>query len=157
MSKTMIAVTVLSVILALAAAGFAWEKNRALEAGKLELADANARVHKAEARIKPLEASVEALRKETATQQQALEQMRGELDSAKAFFEAERDFGLRLRDELAKVKEQLAVAYKGRGPQAATAPALPPGLVLPSIVRPAPMRVERAGSGASFGAPAPAR
>jgi septal ring factor EnvC (AmiA/AmiB activator) len=144
-------------ILALAAAGFAWERNQALEAAKVELADANARLQKAEARIKPLEESVAALRKETATQQQALEQMRGELVSTKAFFEAERDFGLRLRDELSKVKELLAAAFKGRGPQAAPTPALPPGMVMPSIPRPPPMRVERAGSGAAYGAPAPAR
>jgi hypothetical protein len=62
-----------------------------------------------------------------------------------------------MRDELAKLKEQLAAAFKGRGPQAVTAPGLPPGMVLPSIARPPPMRVERAGSGAAIGAPAPAR
>lgn len=154
----MTVLAIVSLIGAIAAAGFAWQRTQALEATRLELADANSRLQKAEARIKPLEASVEALRKESEASQKAVEQMRGELAGAKAFFEAERDMGLRLRDELAKTKEMLASAMKGRGPQANTQPAaLPPFLLQPMPVRPAPVRVAPAGAGASVGVATPAK
>ena len=148
-----------AVVAALAAAGFAWQRTQALEAARLELADVSARLQKAEARIKPLEASVEALRKESEASQKAVEQMRGELASTKAFFEAERDMGLRLRDELAKTKEMLASAMKGRGPQANTQPTtLPPFLMQQMPVRPPPaVRIAPGGVGASVGVAVPAK
>lgn len=152
----MTVLAIVSLIGAIAAAGFAWQRTQALEATRLELADANSRLQKAEARIKPLEASVEALRKESEASQRAVEQMRGELAGAKAFFEAERDMGLRLRDELARTKEMLASAMKGRGPQAAAPPADPRSMV-PMLVRPAPVRIAPAGAGASVGVATPAK
>lgn len=148
-----------AVFAVVAAAGFAWQRTQALEAAKLELADVNSRLQKAEALIKPLEASVEALRKESEASQKAVEQMRGELAGAKAFFEAERDMGLRLRDELARTKEMLASAMKGRGTQASTQPStLPPFMTLPMPVRPPPaVRIAPGAGGTSVGVAVPAK
>jgi len=151
----MTAVAVVFVILALAAVAFAWQKHRALETAQLELADTTARLQKAEAKIKPLEASVEALRKESATQQQALEQARAELASAKTFLEAEKDSGARLREDLARTKEQLAAlvaaASRPRSPQTM------PSSSIPTLVRPVPMRIAPAVSGKAVGVGVPAR
>jgi len=154
MKMTLFAIA--SLVAVLAAAGFAWQRNGALEATRLELADANSRLQKAEARIKPLEATVETLRKESADRQQALDQLRGEFTNTRAFYEAERDMGLRLREELARAREQLAAAMRGRGPQAGVPPPDPRSLV-PMLVRPAPVRIAPAGSGAAVGAAIPAK
>ena len=147
----MTAVAVVFAIVAIATAVLAWQKNQALVATKLELTETTSRLQKAEARIKPLEASVETLRKESVSQQQTLEQVRADYTSARVLLDAERDTGARLRDELAKTKELLAVASKPRPPQA-----MQPGSI-PMLVRPVPTRVAPAGSGSAVGVGVPAR
>jgi hypothetical protein len=142
-------VAALSVIIAIAAGVFAWQKNLALEASRLELANTQSSLEKAEARIKPLEASVEALRKENAAYHAAQDQFRVELNSSKLFLAAEKESGARLRAELEKTKEMLVAMSKMRAPPQAIAP--------PMLVRPAPLRVVPAGSGAAIGVGIPAR
>lgn len=115
----------------------------------VELADTTARLQKAEAKLPALQAAVDTLRKETEAQKIAVDQLRSEVASAKAFFEAEKESGVRLRDELARTKELLMATIKSRMPTQAVAP--------PMLVRPAPMRVLPAGSGVSIGAGIPAR
>jgi peptidoglycan hydrolase CwlO-like protein len=144
----MIAVAVVSVIAALAAAGFAWQKTQALERTKLELANAQSQLEKATASIRPLQATVDALSNESAEQKLALGQLRSELTTASAFLEAERSSSLHLQEELAKAKEQLASASRGRAVQ----PVQRPSVVQPRIVeiRPGP-------SGSAIGAGVRAR
>ncbi len=148
----------IALLIAVAAAAFAWNRNQALEATTAELAATSSKLQQAEARIKPLEASVETLRAESAAQQKSLEQLKTEVANAKVFLEVERESGLRLRDELAKTREAFALAMKARGPQAASPMQLPPGMI-PMLVRPQmPLRVERAPtSGAALEAASPAR
>ena len=155
--KSNILIAVLAVA-AVAIAGFAWNRHQSLEATRAELSATSSKLQQAEARIKPLEASVESLRAETAAQQKSLEQLKTEVANAKVFLEVEKEAGIRLRDELARMKEAFALAMRGRGPQAASPTQLPPGMI-PMLVRPQmPLRVERAPtSGAALEAASPAR
>jgi peptidoglycan hydrolase CwlO-like protein len=142
-----IAASIVCLAAALAAAGFAWQRNQALEATKAELAGANSQLQKAKSDIGSLAAELEALRKESAEQKMAAEQLRAEVTTAKAFLEAEKGLALRLREELAKA--QLA----GRPRAAPPAPAR----VQPSVVPAQPTAIRTGPAGSAVGAGAPAR
>ncbi len=143
----MTAVAVASVIAAVAAAGFAWQRNQALEGTKLDLASANSQLEKAAASARTLEAAVDALRKESAGQKMALDQLRADLTTARAFLEAESSSSMRLREELARAKEQLASLSRGRAVQAVPSPSVVQPRVV--VIRPGP-----SGSAISAGVPA---
>jgi len=134
-----------ALIAGVAAAGFLWQRNQALEAA---LAVANAELRQAQADLRSVKAEVAVLRKETVEQKMALEQQRAELATAKGFLDAERAATARVREELAKAREQIAVLSRSRASQSA------PAFALPQVVRPqAPMVIRAAPSGSAVGAP----
>jgi septal ring factor EnvC (AmiA/AmiB activator) len=148
----MIAVTVVALIAALAAAGFAWQRSQALEQVKVELASASAELQKARSETQALKAEAVALRKEAAEQKAATEQLRTEVNSAKAFLDAERLSSARLREELVKAKEQLAAMAKARSVQS-----VPPPMAVPMLVRPPPAAVAPGQRGTAIGVGVPAK
>jgi septal ring factor EnvC (AmiA/AmiB activator) len=148
----MIAVTVVAVLAALAAAGFAWQRNQALGQVKSELASASADLQKARNELQALKAEAVALRKEAAEQKSATDQLRTELNSARAFLDSERLTGARLREELVKAKEQLAAMGKARSVQSA-----PPPMAVPMMVRPPPAAVAPGQRGTAIGVGVPAK
>ena len=147
----------LAVIVALAAAVFAWQKNQALEETRVALAGANTQLQKTQAELKSISAEIAPLRKESAEQNAALEQLRAELNTAKVFLESERASMVRLREELAMAKEQIAFMSKTRAAQSGSANPMPVMMIRPAT----PMRIEAAPSQGTqqrnaVAAPAPA-
>lgn len=146
----MIAVAVVCAVAALAAAGFAWQRNQALEAARHELASVSPQLQKAKADIQSMTAEVDALRKESAEQKMATDQLRSDLNTAKAFLEAEKATALRLREELASAKALLASASRSRGGQPSPAPASVQPMAIPS--QPTAIRAAPRGTAAGAGA-----
>src|SRR6185436_13964722 len=132
---------VLAVIVAVAAAGFAWQRNQAFEETRVALAEVNAQLQKSQAEQKSLSAEVAPLRRESAELKTALEQQRAELAAARSFLDAERTTTARVRDELTAAKEQIAFMSRSRAAQAAPSGGLYPA---PTLVRPQPLRIEAA-------------
>jgi len=142
----------IAVIIAVAAAGFAWQRHQALEEARTSLASANAQLQKTQVELRALGAEVAPLRKETAEQKAALEQQRVELAAAKGFLDAERASTIRIREELATAKEQIAFMSRSRAAQQS------PAFLVPMPVRPPPMVIRAVPStGNAQGAAVPAR
>ncbi len=129
---------VVALIAAVAAAGFTWQGNQTLEAA---LAGANAQLQKTQSDLRSVTGEVAALRKESVEQKMALEQQRAELATAKGFLDAERAATARIREELAKAKEQIAFMTRSRAAQST------PAHLVPMPVRPPPMVIRAAPSG----------
>jgi cell shape-determining protein MreC len=127
-----------AVIAAVASAGFAWQRNQALEEARTSLAGANSQLQKTQADLRSVSAEVAPLRKESAEQKATIEQQRVELAAAKAFLDSERAATARIREELATTKEQIAFMSRSRAAQAT--PAYP----APTLIRPQPPMVIRA-------------
>jgi septal ring factor EnvC (AmiA/AmiB activator) len=160
----MIAVAIAAVIAAVAGAGFAWQRNQALEKTKAELASTNSQMQKAKDDMLAMRVETEALRKEFAEQKLAAERSRADLASAQSYLDAEKAVGARLREELLKTKEQLASAGRPRSAQAAQ---VNPGAPTVRMVPTQPMVIKRSdpsgkaaiqasppGPAAGYGAPA---
>ncbi|MEO8143698.1 MAG: hypothetical protein ABI654_05740 [Betaproteobacteria bacterium] len=130
---------VLAVIAAVAAAGFAWQRNQALDEARTALSGANTQLQKAQSELKSVNAEMAPLRKEAADQKASIDQLQVELSSARAFLEAERASTARIREELALTKEKMAFIDRSRAAQPAQ------GTLAPMLVRPsAPPMVIRA-------------
>ena len=136
----MIVVAVTAVIAAVAASGFAWQRNQLLEETRAELASANSQLQKVKAEFRSMETELGALRKESTEQKMATDQLRAELTVAKSFLDAEKGASTRLREELAKTKELLASLSRARAAQAAP-----------------PLRVIKGSSGSAVGVGVPAK
>ena len=139
-----------ALLLALAATGavaFAWQEHQELAETRAELALANGQLQKARAERQALQTELAALRKEAMAAKLAMDQMQADLTAARSFLETEKAATLRLRDDLAKAKEQLASASR-RGSQFGAPTAVSPR---PATVRAAP------GGPTAVGAAAPAR
>jgi peptidoglycan hydrolase CwlO-like protein len=148
---------ILAIVVAIAASGFAWQRNQALDEARAALSGANTQLQKAQADLKSVTAEVAPLRKEAADQKATIDQLQAELSSARAFLEAERAATARIRDELTLTKEKMAFMDRSRA-----APSAQPGLgyPAPTMIRPsAPPMVIRAvpSTGNTVGAPAPGR
>jgi hypothetical protein len=118
---------------------------------------------KAQAEVKSMGAELETLRKQSAEHKAALDQQQLELRAAQSFLETERIASARLREELVRMKEALAVAGRQRSaPPPSQAGGFPAPYQVPMPVRPTPMEVRIApgsgGTAAKAAAPAlPAR
>jgi|GEM_PF-5102041 predicted negative regulator of RcsB-dependent stress response len=140
---------IVAVIAAVAAAGYAWQRNQALEEARASLASANAQLQKTQTELRSASAEVAPLRKESAEQKSTIDQQRAELAAAKAFLDSERASTARVREELAMTKEQMAFMSRSRAAQAT------PGYSVPMMVRPTPtiIRVVPSTSGTAEKAP----
>lgn len=139
-----IAVIVLAVI-ALGAAGLAWQQHRALAGAQAELAMAKSDLQKAQAEARAKDAAAETARKEAAAHKAALDQQQAEFRATQSFLETERALSARLRDELERAKEMIASGGRPRGGQPQASQSAPPGYV-PMLVRPQPTTIRAAPS-----------
>jgi uncharacterized protein HemX len=106
---------ILVALLAVAAAGagaFGWMQMQENAQTKLTLASANAELQKAKADAKTARDDLGALRKQFSEQQVAFTILQAEMVNARGFLEAEKASTARLRDELARQKEEFANALK---------------------------------------------
>ena len=151
----MIAVAVVAVIAAVAAAGFAWQRNQALAETKAELANANSQLQKAQSDMLAMKAETAALRKEFDELKVEADRSRADLATTQSFLDAEKSAGAHLRAELMKANEQLAAMGRSRSAQGtpATVPAAPMVRMLPVK----PMVIQQGPSGVAAGAAAPAK
>lgn len=113
-----IAAVVVALLVAMAAGGFAWQRDQALEEASAELARVISELQKAKAEVRAMTADVAAARKELVEHKIAVDQLRTELTTAQSFLASEKAVGARLREELGKTKEQLAMAHRLRAVQA---------------------------------------
>ena len=145
---------VVALAAALAAGGFAWQKHKELNEARAESMAQQVQLAKSRADLAKMGAEVEVLKKNVAEQKMEADKLRAELTTAQAFLEAEKALGLRLREDLAKAKEQLASASRARPAQAAPARTTQPQ---PMVIQ-APVTVIRAApAGRAVGAGSPAQ
>jgi len=140
-------VAVVLLLVAAAASAFAWERHQALAQKAAELARSTAEAEKARASLRSLQGEMDALRKEATEQKVAMEQLQADLNAARLQVDAEKEVGVRLREENAKLKEAVAVLARMR--PRSEGPAYAP----PTAVTPKPLIVAPAGRGAAVGAP----
>jgi septal ring factor EnvC (AmiA/AmiB activator) len=110
----LIVVAVVAALAAVAAGGFAWYQHQAHLETKTALTRAQAELQKTATDLKATQDDLIALRRQFSEQEMALNQLQAEMVNARAFVDAERAVGARLRGELAKMKEQLATAPRAR-------------------------------------------
>ena len=145
---------IVALILALAAVGaaaLAWHEHQELAETRAELAAAAGQLQKARAGLQAAQTELAALRKEAMAAKLATDQSQADLTAARSFLETEKAVTLRLREDLAKAKEQLADA--SRRPRASQ-----PQFAPPMAVSPRPTTVRAAPGGpTAVGAGSPAR
>ena len=110
----LVVVAVVAALAAVAAGGFAWHQYQAHFETRTALARAQAELQKTTSDLKTRQDELIALRRQFSQQEMALNQLQAEMVNARAFVDAERAVGARLRGELAKMKEQLATAPRAR-------------------------------------------
>jgi hypothetical protein len=150
-------VLIVAVIAVGGVAVFGWREHQLHGAARVALAESNALLKKAQIDVKTMGTELEALRKQSAEHKAALDHQQLELRAAQSFLETERAASARLREELVKMKEALALAARSRGaPPPSQAGGLPP--YVPMLHRPPPaaVRIAPGGGATAFGAPAPA-
>ena len=114
-----IILVVVAAVAAAGAGGLAWLKNKEAIEARSALAGAKSELQKTAADLGTTRDELVALRKQFAEQQMALNQLQAEMTNARTFLEAEKAVSARLREELAKTKEEFATALKaGRAAQA---------------------------------------
>lgn len=145
----MIAVVLVAVIAVMAAAGFAWERNRALTEMEDALANANLQLKKAKDDTLAIKAETAALQKEFDAQKLAVEQLRVEVATAQSTIAAEKAYVVSLREELMKAKEQMASMSRLRSVQTAPMQVVP---MEPTIQRQQPFAIKAGPSGSAIGA-----
>jgi septal ring factor EnvC (AmiA/AmiB activator) len=133
---------ILMAVLALAAVGavaFGGLQYQEHAQTRSALRAANADLQKTRSDLKSAQDELISLRKRYSEQELALQQLQAEMATARAFVEAEKAVGARLRDELAKQKEESAAALdKARTPQNRLAP--------PSVLDAPPVQGRRRGA-----------
>ncbi len=114
----LIVVAVVAALAAVAAGGFAWHQYQAHLETRTALARAQADLQKATTDLKMAQDELIALRRQFSEQEMALNQLQAEMVNARAFVDAERAVGARLRADLGKMKEEYATALRaGRAAQ----------------------------------------
>jgi hypothetical protein len=147
----LIVVAALAALAAVAAAGFAWQQHQAHLETRAALASAQSELQKTSTDLKTTQDELVAVRKQFSEQQLALNQLQAEMVNARAFVEAEKAVSARLREELAKVKEEYASALRaGRALHARPAA---PTLLTPNR----PMVIQAGPRGSAISAPMQAR
>jgi len=106
----LIVVAVVAALAAVAAGGFAWQQHQAHLEAKAARASAQAELQKTSTDLKTTQDELIALRRQFSEQEMALNQLQAEMVNARAFVDAERAVGARLRADLAKMKEEYATA-----------------------------------------------
>jgi len=135
--------TILIAVLAVAAAGAvafgAWQYQQHAQT-RAALRAANADLQKARVDLKTTQDELIALQKRHSEQELALQQLQAEMATARAFVEAEKAVGARLRDDLAKQREDSAAALdKARASQSGR-------LAPPSVIDAPPVQGRRRGA-----------
>ncbi len=143
MEETNLKMIVGAVLLAVAAVGgaaFGWMQYSNHAQTRTALRNANADLQKTRTDLKSTQDELIALRKRYSEQELALQQLQAEMATARAFVEAEKAVGARLRDDLAKQKEESAAALdKARASQSNR-------LAPPSVVDAPPVQSRRRGT-----------
>ena len=137
--STVAAAVISAVVVGGAAGAVAWWQHQNLMHVRAELAETQAQLQTAIASANAARTQLNAVRKELDEQKIAFEQVRAERDSNRNLLEAEKQHGERLRAELTRAREQIAML--SRRPAYA-----PPQAVQPQILRvvPAPTSGVRA-------------
>jgi len=110
--RTMMAAAVLAALAAAGAGAFAWIQRQELVQTKSALNSANAELQKTRTDLKGALDELVSLRKQYSEQQMALAQLQAEMANARAFVEAEKAVSARLREDMAKMKEEFATALR---------------------------------------------
>ena len=120
--RTITLIAVLAVAAVGAVAFGAWQYQQHAQT-RAALRAANADLQKARSDLKSTQDELISLHKRYAEQELALQQLQAEMATARAFVEAEKAVGARLRDDLAKQKEDSAAALdKARASQSRGGP-----------------------------------
>ena len=107
--------TLIMAALAIAAAGagaYGWLQHQEHAQTRSALSAASSELQKSRAELKTAVDELSALRKQLSEQQMALNQLQAETTNARAFVEAEKAVSVRLRQEIAKMKEDQAGALR---------------------------------------------
>ena len=110
--RTMVVVAVLAGLAAAGAGAFAWMQHQELRQTKSALNNANTELQKTRSDLKVASDELVSLRKQYAEQQMALNQLQAEMANARTFLEAEKAVSARLREDMAKMKEDFATALR---------------------------------------------
>lgn len=140
---------VVAVVVALAAGGFAYERNRAAEAAIAELGAAKAAADLARADLLAARSERDNAMMQAAELTQTATDLRAALEADRRLLEAEKANSIRLQEDLAMTRSRLAAAVARQG---RSADALPPGVLPPGLIPPQrpPMTVRIApGSGSA--------
>jgi septal ring factor EnvC (AmiA/AmiB activator) len=109
-------------VLVVAAGAFAWQRHQSLAQTKAELARVNSELQRTRSDLQAARGELATLQRQAAEQKLALDQLQADLSTARAFLEAEKGIGARLRDELLKAKEERSGGAKARTAKAKPAP-----------------------------------
>jgi septal ring factor EnvC (AmiA/AmiB activator) len=112
----LIVIAVVAALAAVAAGGFAWQYQAHFET-RTSLAKTQAERQKSATDLKAAQDELIALRRQFSEQEMALNQLQAEMVNARAFVDAERAVGVRLRGELAKMKGQGVTAPRAAAPR----------------------------------------
>ena len=114
----MIVGAALLAVVAAGGAAFGWMQYHDHAQTRTALKNSNTDLQKTRTDLKSTQDELIALRKRYSEQELALQQLQAEMATARAFVEAEKAVGARLRDDLAKQKEESAAALdKARASQ----------------------------------------
>ena len=148
--RTMVIVAVLAALAAAGAGAFGWMQHQEHRQTKAALNSANSELQKARSDLKVASDELVSLRKQYSEQQMALNQLQAEMANARAFLEAEKAVSARLREDMAKLKEDFATALRA----ARASQARPAGPMLYDTPKPMVIQGRR---GAQAVNPAPAQ
>jgi len=148
--KTMVIMAVLA-LAAVGAGAFGGMQYHEHAKTRSALNGANAELQKTRTDLKTTSDDLAALRKQFGEQQMALTMLQAEMTNARAFVEAEKAVSARLREDMAKMKEEFATALRAA---AARSQARSSGPMLYDSPKPAVIQGRR---GANVANPAPAQ
>ena len=148
--RTMVVVAVLAALAAAGAGAFGWMQHQEHRQTKSALNSANSELQKTRSDLKVASDELVSLRKQYSEQQMALNQLQAEMANARTFLEAEKAVSARLREDMAKLKEDFATALRA-------ARASQGRFAQPALVDSPPTRVIQGRRGAAIAAPAPAQ
>lgn len=148
--RTMVVVAALAALAAAGAGGFAWMQHQELLQTKSALNSANSELQKTRTDLRSTSDELISLRKQYSEQQMALNQLQAEMANARAFVEAEKAVSARLREDMAKIKEEFATALRA-------ARASQNRFAAPTVADPPPVRVIQGRRGVQAGNPQPAQ
>ena len=152
----MMITAVLAAVAAAGAGAYGWMQHEEHARTKAALSSANAELQRTRTNLKTTQDELVALRKQFSEQEMALNQLQAEMANARAFVEAEKAISTRLREELAKTREEFATALRaGRAAQSRQTPAAPTLIRVPQ--QPMVIRAVPGGASLQRASPAPAQ